>query len=195
MRSTYLISFVLPVSLLLISLADAQDFNGKLQGEYAVTTTRICAQSQAGFAPPALQALSPTSLQTSIIESVQTFNGDGTFTSAGRAMALFANQAGVGQFPIAEQVFTCSGTYQVNEDNTFSQQESCAGSILTGPTANQTFTSTGGGVATGRIHDKMIFIKNTTASLTTFTFSAIGPFTRICGFSATGVKIKNKPED
>lgn len=195
MRSTSLVGVALPLSLLLISPADADDLSHRLKGQYAVTTTRICAQTQAGFAPPALQALSPSSIQTAIIESIQTFNGDGTFTSEGRAMTLFANLAGAGQFPIGEQAFTCGGTYQVNEDGAFSQQESCKGSIFTGPTAGQTFTSTGGGAATGRIHDKLIFIKDTTANLITFTFSAIGPFTRICGFNGTGVKIKNNRED
>lgn len=189
----YRVLYVFALSALILTAlpAEAGNLNKRLKGSYSIATNRVCAQAQAGFTPEGI-ALSPVNEQTAVIERVNTYDGNGNVTSVGHAMQVNSNALNAGAFPTSESDFTCSGTYQVNEDNSFSETQTCSGTVLTGVVAGQTFTQTPG-TLTGQVRGKHILIKDTsTATPVVITLSGAGSFTRLCGQAGSGIKIKSK---
>ena len=185
MRSTHLPALILPLLLVLAPQAEARDHDDVLRGVYAYTFTRVCAQSAAGF-NPSLQPLGPVQQLTSTIEMVQTYNGNGTSSATAHALNVINN--GTAQ---NELEFTCSGTYLVSDDRSFSEEMTCSGSIIVGALVGQTFTQTGirraGHIGRG---GQTLVISDTRPNLENITFSGFGSNSRICGRSGTGVRIR-----
>jgi hypothetical protein len=164
----------------------AQDFNHRLNGDYAVSTTSLCAQNQAGFTADG-QALAPVTLLSRAIETTRSYDGNGGLTITGHS---FQVSTPAGPFPTTEADFTCTGTYEVNADDSFTENETCSGTVATGSVAGQTFTQS---VTTpsGQLRGKTIILKETHAMPpVVVTLSAAGAFSRLCGTSGSGVKIK-----
>jgi len=181
---TNLKALALPMLLILAPQAEARDLNRVLHGDYALTFSRVCAQAAGGF-NAALQPIGSVSQLTSTIEMVQTYNGDGTSSASAHAVNIISG--GINQ---NELDFTCTGTYQVNADGSFSEDMSCTGSVIAGLIAGQTFTQAGIH-RTGHIGilAQTLVISDTGTNQENITFSAAGSFTRICGRSGTAVKI------
>jgi hypothetical protein len=178
-------SLVLPVLLLLAPQAEALDLNRVLHGKYAVTFSRVCAQAAGGF-NALLQPIGPASQLTSTVEMVQTYNGDGTSSAVAHAMNVINNASNQNELD-----FTCTGTYQVSADRSFSEDMSCSGTVIAGILAGQTFTQTGIH-RTGHIGilAQTLVISGTGTNLENITFSLLGSQTRICGRSGTAVRIR-----
>ena len=180
-------ALALPMLLVLAPQAEAFDLNRVLHGDYAVTYSRVCSQSPNGFGPTGL-AVAPASELTSAIEMVQTYNGDGTSSAVGHALNIINNAANQNELD-----FTCTGTYQVNNDGSFSEELNCSGTVVAGPIVGQTFTQPGirrsGHIG---ILAQTLVVSNTKSSLESITFSGAPtiPLARICGRSGTGVRIR-----
>jgi len=175
----------LPILLLQASQVEALDLNRVLHGTYALTYSRVCAQSPNGFSAQGL-ALPPVSELTSAIEMVQTYNGDGTSSATGHMLNII--NTGTNQ---NELDFTCAGTYQVSADGSFSEDMSCNGTAVAGPIAGVTYTQTGihwtGHIG---IFAQTLVINNTRSNLESITFSNDNlPRARICGRSGSGVRM------
>jgi hypothetical protein len=183
---TNLKALALPMLLVLAPQAEAFDLNRVLHGDYALAYSRVCSQSPNGFSLQGLAAAPATEL-TSAIEMVQTYNGDGTSSAVGHALNII--NVGTNQ---NELDFTCTGTYQVNNDGSFSEDLSCSGTVVAGPIAGQTFTQPGIR-RTGHIgiFAQTLVISNTRSNLESITFSGTGsPLARNCGRSGTAVRIR-----
>ena len=178
-------ALILPVLLVLAPQTEARDRDEVLRGVYAYTFTRVCAQSAAGF-NASLQPLGPVQQLTSTIEMVQTYNADGTSSATAHALNIINNATAQNELD-----FTCSGTYLVNDDRSFSEEMTCSGSIVAGALVGQTFTQTGVR-RTGRIGHgaRTLVISDTRPDLENITFSGFGSNARMCGRSGTGVKIR-----
>jgi len=179
-------ALALPVLLLLAPQAEAFDLNRVLHGDYALTYSRVCSQSPNGFNAQGL-AVPPATELTSAIEMVQTYNGDGTSSAVGHALNIINTATNQNELD-----FTCTGTYQVDNDGSFSEELSCAGTVVAGPIAGQTFTQPGihrsGHIG---IFAQTLVISNTRSSVESISFSGIpNPLARICGRSGTGVRIR-----
>ena len=175
----------LPMLLILAPQAEALDLNRVLHGKYAFAYSRVCSQSPNGFNAQGV-AVSPATELTSAVEMVQTYNGDGTSSAAGRMLNIInvaTNQN--------ELDFTCTGIYQVNADGSFSEVLDCSGTVVAGPIAGQTFMQPGihrsGHIG---ILAQTLVVSNTRSSLESITFSGTGvQLARICGRSGSAVKI------
>jgi hypothetical protein len=186
MKNTNLKTLVLPLLLLLAPPAEAFDLNRALHGKYAFTYSRVCAQSPNGFSLQGV-ALPPQTELTTAVEMIQTYNGDGTSSAAGHMLNIINNATNQNELD-----FTCTGTYQVNADGSFSEDMSCSGTVVAGPISGQTFTQTGIH-RTGHIgiFAQTLVISNTRSNLESITFSGTPiPLARICGRSGTAVKIR-----
>jgi hypothetical protein len=179
---------VLPGLLLASVSAAAGDLNKRLKGDFAVTFTSFCAQTQAGFDNGiALSAATPLNR---IVTDTHTFNGDGTLTRAGRSFQLTGVVTSPGGFPTSQADFSCSGTYQVDQDNSYTETTTCSGTVLTGTAAGQKFTQTPV-TFHGRVRGKTLVLDSTpTGTPTVLTLSGFGDVFRLCGAGGTGIKIK-----
>jgi hypothetical protein len=96
-----------------------------------------------------------------------------------------------GQTAASRSQTTCNIGYAVNPDLSFTENLSCTGSILSGPSAGNTFTITGVQLQ-GQISPKgkILIFSDTNDNVETLTLE---PGTRvrlrICGRSGTGVKL------
>jgi hypothetical protein len=178
-------ALALLVLLLPAPQAEALELNRVLHGNYAVTFSRVCAQAEGGF-NALLQPIGPVSQLTSTVEMVQTYNGDGTSSAVARAMNVINNASNQNELD-----FTCTGTYQVNSDGSFSEDMSCSGTVIAGILTGQTFTQTGIR-RTGHIgaFAQTLVISGTGTNLENVTFSQLGSRTRICGRSGAAVKLR-----
>jgi hypothetical protein len=183
---TDLKALILPMLLLLAPQAEALDLNRVLHGNYAFAYSRVCSQSPNGFSPQGV-AVAPATELTSAIEMVQTYNGDGTSSAMGHALNIINNATNQNELD-----FTCTGTYQVNADGSFSEDLNCSGTVVAGPIAGQTFTQPGIR-RTGHIgiFAQTLVISNTRSNLESITFSGTPiPLARICGRSGTAVRVR-----
>jgi len=132
----------------------------KLKGDYAFTGTAACLYSAPGGTPgtggfnPNLTPVVGSRVwsQSFSAEGVRTFNGNGTGTIKGTNVTInvpptpgFPGPFSCpGCFPpsASSSSFSASFTYTVNNDGSFTTQLSglMTGTILTGPSAGQTFT-------------------------------------------------------
>ena len=168
--------------------------NRKLKGDFAVAQSSICAQTTAGFDADG-RALGPVTLLTRMIESTNTYGGDGTFSSVGRTLQMNGAATAPGSFPMNESEFSCSGTYQVNGDGTFTETSTCSGTVISGATAGETFNQSAVTIH-GQIRGKVLVLQNTsTVTPITLTLSRSGTFIRLCGSSGSAVKVPPRAPD
>lgn len=190
------LSVVVTAASILVSLpADAQNLNKKLKGDYAATVTSFCAQASTPFTPES-QATNTVSPLHRIVESKRHYDGAGNVSITGRTFQLASTATAPGAFPVSESEFTCSGTYQVNDDLTFAETITCAGNIVVGAGAGLTFTQAP--ITTNaRIHKKKILFSDTRGQPQTViqVQGVATPSFRLCASNGIGVKIKEDHED
>lgn len=178
-----LVVLILPLQ----SMAQSQQgLNNRLKGDYAYTLVRDCIQNVAGFGPPpALNLLSAGTTRGASIVGVLTYNGDGTGTSMYTILQINNTAISVNQSQT-----TCDITYAVNTDNSYTEQLSCSGTVLAGPSEGQTFTITGigrqGQIAQG---GQALLIADIETNVETLNLSTSGPFKRICARSGHAIKV------
>jgi hypothetical protein len=190
------LSVVVTAASLLVTLpADAQNLNKKLKGDYAATVTSFCAQASTPFTPES-QATNTVSPLHRVVETKRSYDGEGNVSITGRTFQLASTATAPGSFPVSESEFTCSGTYEVNDDLTFSETFSCAGNIVVGAGAGLTFTQEPR-TTSGRIHKKKILFSDTRGQPQTViqVQGVATPSFRLCAGSGIGVKIKEDSED
>jgi hypothetical protein len=189
-----------------LALADG-DLNARLHGEYAFTQIHFCVQTNVSgqnFGDPLFGQVPPippfqvpaggATTRTLSNEGVLTFNGDGTGTFAGKSLSMNHNVTGPGAIPVSEADFTCSLTYTVNLDGSFTTQVECSGTILSGGGAGLTFTTSGTELNGQLGQGRKIFIANdTNPNVETFTLTPPAGdlvFKRICGRSQTAIRMR-----
>jgi hypothetical protein len=120
-----------------------------LKGNYAITGTAACIVSNPG-APgtggfnPNLTPVAGSNVFSNSFSAVgiQTFNGDGTGTVTATNVTITLPQTPGFPGSAGSTRGTASFTYTVDNDGTFTVQfTSFGGTVLTGPSAGQTFTS------------------------------------------------------
>jgi len=110
----------------------------------------------------------------------------------GRVFQLTTLVTNPGGFPTSESDFTCTGTYEVNNDNSFVETTTCSGSVLTGSATGQTFTQSAD-TFHGQIRGKTLLLNSTTAlHPTVVTLSVSGNLFRLCRTNGTAVKLPKK---
>lgn len=185
--SCFVVAVLVLITLPLQSMAQSQQgLNHRLKGDYAFTLVRDCIQTAAGFAPPpALTLLSPGTTRGASIVGMITYNGDGTGTSI--STTLQVNNTAIS---VSQSQSTCDITYAVNPDNSYTEQLTCSGTILAGPSAGQTFTITGssrqGQIAQG---GQALLIAGIETNVETVNLSTSGTRQRICGRSGHAIKV------
>lgn len=190
------LSVVVTAASLLVTLpADAQNLNGKLKGDYAVTVTGFCAQASTPFTPES-QSTNTVSPLHRVVETKRSYDGEGNVSITGRSFQLASTATAPGSFPVSESEFTCSGTYQVNDDLTFSEAITCAGNIIVGAGAGLTFTQEPT-TTKARIHKKKILFSDTRGQPQTVIQVQGVPTQsfRLCASNGIGVKIKEDNEN
>ncbi|MEE8607625.1 MAG: hypothetical protein V3S55_08475 [Nitrospiraceae bacterium] len=172
-------------------IAEAQqDLNKLLNKQYGTTFFRSCSQNTAGFGA-ANDLLSDGSTRETAIHGTRTYNGDGTGTVLNFPLNVFDNEA-TGETAASRSQTNCTLTYVVNPDLSFTENLTCAGTILSGPSATDTFTITGV-VIQGQMSPNrhILLYSDTDDNVETLTLE---PGTRvrlrICGRSGTGVRLK-----
>lgn len=103
--------------------ADAQ-FNGALRGEYNITATRAC------------KVVDTASAFTVVVRGKVSYDGAGNGNFVGAVLAVDSVSANT-----VDQ--TCTVTYTVNADGTFTQQLNCNLTFTNGPNIGNTATLTG----------------------------------------------------
>jgi len=186
------LSVVVTAASLLVALpADAQNLNKKLKGDYDVTVVGVCAQSSSPFTPES-QSTNTVSPLHRVTKTKRSYDGNGNVVITGRTFQLSSTATAPGSFPVSESEFTCTGTYQVNDDLTFSETFACAGNIVVGVVAGRTFTQEPR-TTSGRIHKQKIYLSGTRGQPQTViqVQDAPTPSYRLCAGGGTGVKIKH----
>ena len=129
------LSSILSVVLTAAAQAAPASLNQILQGDHVFTGTDRCINSAAGFNLN-LTPKGPSFGSTSSVQTLFTFNGDGTGTAQGRAVTVTDPPAGP-----SSSDFSFAFTYDVAPDRTITLQNGLlTGTVLTGPPAGETFT-------------------------------------------------------
>lgn len=146
-RIVYLFAVSLLLPLWPAGDADAQ-FNGALRGEYDITVHRTCAsESPVGELPnPILSFVSHL-----IVQGTTTFDGAGGMSHTGEVLAPGLGTDGTGvstgagtEINVVQATDqSCTGTYTVNADGTFSATMTCNFTFNTGPNAGHNATLSG----------------------------------------------------
>lgn len=165
----------------------------RLQGDFRAAFTATCVQDPVGFDDnlKSLSGASPISFQINFKGSFH-YNGDGTGTFQHHRLAFIATGT---QQPVFEADGTCTFTYTVNPDGTFSQLMDCTSTSLKGTVpVGQTVTETGmlveGSLGEG-LGRKILILTNTTPSQFVITRSGppLGTAKRICGLNGLAHEI------
>lgn len=180
-------SVVAVSGLLLASAAHAGNPNKKLKGDYSGAATSFCAQAAAGFSETG-QALGPVTPLTRTLETIRSYDGEGAVTITGRTFQVATTATAPGNFPVNESAFSCTGTYQVNDDLSFSETVICSGTVISGATAGQTFVQSPTS-SSGQIRGKTLLLKDTIATQSSITLSGAGTLFRLCSAAGTAVKV------
>jgi hypothetical protein len=196
------IFLTLGIALLLIgreAIAENEpNLNRLLRGRYATTQVQTCLQNRDGFGENfVVLGTFPAASFNIFTRSIVNYNGDGTGTvTDGESINLINDAAPVGSLPVGQSQFTCNLTYTVNADRSFTEAQSCNGTILSGSAVGQTFSQTGiqfqGQIAQGR---RTLLRSDTIPSVETNTLSTFGTFRRICGRSGTAIKLRDVEEN
>jgi hypothetical protein len=177
LRRSISIGIVLPAIFALSfvggTVAEAGPLDARLNGDYSVTMTRNCNNGL-----------------TIASRGTATYDGNGGGSFVGQALAEpFGNQSSL----------TCSLTYIVNADGSFTQVLDCTLNFTAGPLAGNTATLNGftinGQISSGR---KILLLSKTTLEAETQTFTA-GPLsgqsnTRVCNGSGLATKSAEERE-
>jgi hypothetical protein len=173
------------------------DSNDALKGTYRISINKSCADVPAGFTgltnPPdplnfIIQANGVGSTPNLYFTGVQTYDGNGNVTTTERGMMISPGPYFQGAFAAAVFEETCTWTYMVNPDGSFTQ-------LLISCTANDGSYTVTGGKTVGQIEGGGSVLNLSAAIppvLETIVFTAGGSSKRICGEVGTAVRFKSK---
>jgi hypothetical protein len=165
--------------------AEPTDLNQILRGDYALTGTDRCINSPAGFNAN-LTPKGPSSGVTSSVQTLSTFNGDGTGTAHGHSVTILDPPGAP-----SSTDFSFAFTYDVAPDGTVTVENGLlTGTILTGPAAGETFTidhtNTVGHISEDH---KTLTLATDTPAPEVETFSTGFVLPRICARSRAVIKL------
>lgn len=165
-----------------------------LKGDYHFSRTRTCIRAADGFdTGNQLALIGPGTTATDAAQGTSHYNGDGTGTVTGRLLTINHNATASGNKPVTQVDFTCTLTYAVHTDDTFTEMLTCTGSFIAGSGTGSTFTATvieqKGLFAKGR---KSFVFGSVNPDIETITVTPpVGPditFEAICNRSGTAFK-------
>ena len=108
-----------------------------LKGNYDFTVHVSFATDVTGF-DSNLARLGGGTTNNGIASGTVQYNGDGTGSAAIQFLRVNHTSNGVGQQPVEQGELTCTLTYTVDADHSFSVQETCTGTIIAGAFDGQT---------------------------------------------------------
>jgi hypothetical protein len=198
MRTQRCIAYVFAACLvsLVAGTAMAANSNHALKGTYRISINKSCADVQAGFTgltdPPPnplnlfIQANGVGSTPNLYFTGVQTYDSNGNVTTTERGMLISPGPYYQGTFAAAVFEETCSWTYTVHPDGSFTQ-------LLNSCTANDGSYTVTGAKTVGQI-DGGGSVLNLSAAIPpvveTIVFTAGGSSKRVCGEVGTAVRFK-----
>jgi len=181
------------------SAAAVLDLNRSLTGDFAFTEIVVCVSSKVpnsdGIDNTTFQLLEDATTNTSTVQGIIRFNGDGTGSIVSfRSVVINHSTTADGDRPVSQTEGTCDLTYTVSPDNSFVQSHVCAGTVLAGSGVGNTFTLTNAEFEGQIIPGGKSFVFHTTIpNVETLTINPLIPgpfFERVCGRSGTAMKIR-----
>ena len=173
-----------------------QGLNNLLRGDYAVTGEAACLASDEGFnadhTPKNTVAPFPF-VRSFSVHGVIRFNGDGTATRVVRVVSIRHPTGTTGVGSASSVNVEADATYQVAPDRSFTVQTTALNAtVLTGPSAGQTFSITNFPEFVGRISQdhKTLTFAHYEPTIETQSYSDGDVFDRICHRSRTAIKLK-----
>jgi hypothetical protein len=138
------------IVLLFSSFCTAQVFAGDdrfdpdLKGRYRFTATATCTESVGGFTPrPGLQQLGGATTDQDTFTGTMTFDGRGGALETIKGMTMFYGPNFPGNSAVGTFDGLCSFKHEMTGEVSFSLAGTCSGTLPDGPSAGQTFTTTG----------------------------------------------------
>lgn len=161
----------------------AKDLNHLLQGDYVFSGMDRCVTSPSGFNAN-LTPKGPVGFNTSSIEDIHTFNGDGTGSSTGHALTVVDGQSA----PIRSD-FSFDFTYDVAADGTVTISNGLLSGAFVGSPVTFTIDTS---VFVGRIAQdgQSVALTSETPIVETETLSTGFVQPRICTRSRVMLKVK-----
>jgi hypothetical protein len=163
-------------------------FEGALRGDYNMTLSRTCA-FDTGFGAN-FERLGGGGDFGVIVQGTITYNGSGGGSFVGQALSINHDSDTIGLFSASPTNQSCTVTYTVNADGTFTQTMNCNLTFTAGPITGNTATLNGithGGHLS--LDGTVLVLSNSTPNVETLTITS-GPtigFTnqRLCNASGT----------
>lgn len=197
MRTQRCIAYVFAACLVLLlaGTAMAAPSDAKLNGTYRYTLTSSCILAQdPGFtASPNLQPIGYNEVNQINVTGVTLYDGEGGATSTGKGF-LISSSPGLPNYVLTFDE-TCTFTYHVNSDGTFSQNGSCTGTNTNGPSYIVPSTYALGNLAfEGLVSSKGEQVNYSEVKLTQSTLATSRGFSakRLCGVEGTNMRIGKK---
>src|SRR5258707_4231636 len=193
--------FILGVSAVaMICAANAAADSPRLKGEYGYTGSASCLLAPFGF-NSSLEVVDGNSRSNSSnVEGIRTFNGDGTGTDKSTTLTLTVPPTPGFQPNAGSSTSSFSFTYTVSEDGGWTANAvpgTNKGTVLSGPRAGQTFTVQNGAPVTGLIslNGSTLTVADLTPTVETITYSDRFVIHRSCQRSPVFIKLKDDDDD
>jgi hypothetical protein len=169
--------------------ANATAGSPKLNGAYGVTGSTVCVAGLPGLHFTGLTPPPMAFVESHVVDTIRTFNNDGTGTATGSTMGIVyaATFAGV-----SSSTIQFSFTYIVNADGSWtSQAGAVTGAITSGSRAGQTYTISNFPLLSGLISDKAttLTLATLTPQVETISYSNGDVVERICSNSRVLVQL------
>jgi hypothetical protein len=117
---------------------------GMLDGTYRFTSTAACIESTGGFNPgKMLEPLGGTTVYNEYLTGTTTFDGHGSAQVSSTGTTMFDGPFFPLNSPVGTFVSTCTYSYVVNPDLSFSMGGTCTSQLPVGPAHDQTATVIG----------------------------------------------------
>src|SRR5258708_184695 len=178
--------FILGVSAVaMICAANAAADSPLLKGQYGYTGSASCLLAPFGFNSSFEVVDGNSRSNSSNVEGIRTFNGDGTGADKSTTLTLTVPPTPGFQPNAGSSTSSFSFTYTVSEDGGWTANVvpgTNKGTVLTGPRAGQTFTVQNGAPVTGLISrdGSTLTVADLTPTVETITYSDGFVIHRIC---------------
>jgi hypothetical protein len=144
-KREFAVAFVL-LSCLIAGHTFANDskLTGTLSGNYRFTANGACVEATGGFGPlPTLEALGDTVVYNEFLTGTVVFDGVGGALQSHIGTTMFNGPWFPLNSPVGTFISTCTYTYAVSSDLSFTMDGSCSSGLPIGPVPGQTATVTG----------------------------------------------------
>ena len=173
----------------------ANDFNARLNGDYAFVQTRVCSQGAAGAQgiDENLVLLSPNSTRTTALRGVMSFDGRGSGTFHSDELQLNASITSTSQQQTGGAASTCELTYAVDAGGrALINLVNCTATGVSGAIIGLHFTATDialdGDLSTD---GKTLLLSDVAPPVSTVTTVETGRVSvRVCSRSGTAVRVR-----